>query len=584
MEYKIQFGSLNSKPQQTKPGKAFRIAILGDFSGKGNAGRVEVGEALAARKPLRVTHENIDSLLERLEVCLTLPAGTSGAQIEVPIKCMDDFHPDQLYSNVPLFEKLVSLRQRLQDPTTFAKAASAVQALASAPVEIGSSTSSRVSTSNSIPRGRIESFSDLIQLETKAHESAELKTLLRDVVREHVVSEMHGQAELIAAVDDSLSDLMRRLLHHPDFQAMESLWRSLDMLIHRLDIDHELEVVLYDINAAEFAADLASSTSLEETGIYRWLVESTALDASQGPLSLLVSNFVFEHIPPHAELLGRAAKIAACANAPFIASVDCSFLKKVNPQEIHPLVKESWSALRSLPESVYLGLVSPRFMLRWPYGKKTEPIDSFQFEEFTNQSGLSGMLWGNSALLAGMLLAQNFRENGLKNMQLGAILSVDDIPFYYFNDEHGDQIALPCTERLVNVRTAQLVTNQGVIPVLSIQGRSEVRLGGMHSVNGAPLAGPWAPVAIETGAPAMASETPASSDEPQAAEVESPPEASVDETPAPESSKTEAAAPAESDELDNLLASLEGDSADSADSTDSDSEMDAELAALLADL
>jgi type VI secretion system protein ImpC len=568
MEYKIQFGSLNAKPQQTKPGKAFRIAILGDFSGKGNSGRVEVGEALAARKPLRVTHENLDSLLARLEVCLKLPAGASGAMIDVPIKCMDDFHPDQLYSNVPLFEKLVSLRQRLQDPAIFPKAAAAVQALAGAPIEISKSAAARTSTSNAIPRGRIESFSDLIQLESRTHEAPELKTLLRDVVREHVVSEMHGQPELIAAVDESLSDLMRRLLHHPDFQAIESLWRSLDMLIHRLDIDHELEVVLYDINAAEFAADLASSSSLEETGLYRWLVEAPSMDASQGPLSMFVCNFVFEHIPPHAELLARAAKIAASATAPFIASVDCSFLKKIDPSETHPLVKESWQSLRNLPESVYLGLMTPRFMLRWPYGKKTEPIESFKLEEFTKKSGLSGMLWGNSAFLAGMVLGQNFRDNGLTGMKLGAILSVDEIPFYYYNDEYGDQVALPCTERLVNVRTAQQVTGQGIIPVLSLQGRSEVRLGGMHSVNGAPLAGPWAPVIIQSGMHLSPMETPVALT-PIPAPVAEP-------TPAAEASPA-----AEPDDLDALLASLDDSSgADSGGSSD----MDADLAALLADL
>ncbi|MEQ1824359.1 MAG: type VI secretion system contractile sheath large subunit [Pirellula sp.] len=574
MEYKIQFGSLNAKPQQSKPGKTFRIAVLGDFSGKGNSGRVDVGDALATRKPLRVNHENLDSLLSRLEVCLRLPAGNSGAMIEVPIKCMDDFHPDQLYRNVPLFEKLVSLRQRLQDPATFAKAAAAVQSLAGAPVELGLVATPRTSSSNTIPRGRIESFADLIQLESREYESPELKTLLRDVVREHVVAEMHGQSELLAAVDESLSDLMRRLLHHPDFQAMESLWRSLDMLIHRLEIDHELEVVLYDINAAEFAADLASSTSLEETGLYRWLVEAPSLDASHGPLSLFVCNFVFEHIPPHAELLARVAKIAASAGAPFLASVDCSFLKKLSPEDVHPLVKESWQSLRELPETVYLGLVTPRFMLRWPYGKKTEPIESFKLEEFTKRSGLSGMLWGNSAFIAGLLIGQNFRDNGLAGMKLGSVLTVDDIPFYYYNDEHGDQVALPCTERLVNVRTAQHVTSQGVIPALSIQGRSEIRLGGMHSVFGAPLAGPWAPVSIQAETALAPMEAPIAIPAPLPSEVAVPAEDTLANAPVAEPSM-------ESDELDSLLASLDD---SSGVSNASSSEMDSDLAALLADL
>ncbi len=570
MEYKIQFGSLNAKANLSKPGKTFRIAVLGDFSGKGNSGRVEIGDALAARKPLRVNPENLDSLLARLDVRLKLPAGSSGAIIEVPIKCMDDFHPDQLYSNVPLFEKLVSLRQRLQDPATFPKAAAAVHALADTSAGPSVSAAPRTSSSNAIPRGRIESFADLIQQETHAHDAPELKTLLRDVVREHVVSEMHGQAELIAAVDESLSDLMRRLLHHPDFQAIEALWRSLDLLIHRLEIDEELDVVLYDINAAELAADLASFSSLEETGLYRWLVEAPTLDASQGPLSMFVCNFVFEHIPPHAELLARAAKIAASAGAPLIASVDCSFLKKLSPEEVHPLTKESWQALRDLPESVYLGLTTPRFMLRWPYGKKTEPIESFKLEEFTQKSGLSGMLWGNSAFIAGLLIGQNFRDNGLSGMKLGSVLTVDDVPFYYYNDAHGDQVALPCTERLVNVRTAQHVSSQGIIPVLSIQGRPEVRLGGMNSVAGTLLAGPWAPVSIQGGSGLPPMEIPSQ----PSVKIASP--ASATEQPAP---NTEAAS--ESDELDSLLASLE---APASDSSDSSSEMDADLAALLADL
>lgn len=565
MEYHVQFGSLSSKSGPAKPGKSFRIAVVGDFSGKGNSGRVEIGDALAARKPLKVTHENIDSLLERLDVRLNLPAGASGSMIEVPIRCMDDFHPDQLYTNIPLFEKLIGLRDKLQDPATFPKAASAVRSLAESGGVAPVAPTSRVSKSTSIPRGRIESFADLIQLESREHEAPELKTLLRDIVGSHVVAEMHGQAELIAAVDESLSDLMRRILHHPDFQAMEALWRSLDLLIHRLEIDHELEVVLYDLNAAEFAADLASSSSLDETGLYKWLVEAPTLDAQQGPLSLFICNFLFEHIPPHAELLARAAKIASAAGAPFLASVDRTFLTKVDPDEVHPLVKSSWQSLRELPESVYLALTTPRFMLRWPYGKKTEPIDSFRFEEFTTKSGLSGMLWGNSAFLAGLLLGQTFRDQGLSGMKLGSVLTVDDIPFYYYNDAHGDQVALPCTERLVNVKTSQHVSSQGLIPVLSMQGRSEVRLGGLNSMSGRPLAGPWAPVSISSSGELTQMEIPPA-----------PAAAAPEQTTAPEP------LPGGMDELDSLLAALDEPAAPAADS--SGVEMDAELAALLADL
>src|ERR1051326_7687358 len=84
------------------------------------------------------------------------------------------------------------------------------------------------------------------------------------------------------------------------------------------------------------------------------------------------------------------------------------------PADLLPLVRQSWDALAKMPQAAYVGLVVPRFMLRNPYGEQTDPIDSFDFEEFTPQAGLSGMLWGNSAVIAGLLLGATFSQQGDK--------------------------------------------------------------------------------------------------------------------------------------------------------------------------
>ena len=126
-------------------------------------------------------------------------------------------------------------------------------------------------------------------------------------------------------------------------------------------------------------------------------------------------------------------------------------------------------------------------MLRWPYGAKTEPIDSFDFEEFTPQSGLKGMLWANGSILAGLLLGKTYSEQGLPAMKLGTIMSVGDIPFYYYTDPDGDQVALPSTERLVPEAAAAHVISQHFMPVLCIRGRPEIRLGSFQSLAGVDL-------------------------------------------------------------------------------------------------
>ncbi len=45
-----------------------------------------------------------------------------------------------------------------------------------------------------------------------------------------------------------------------------------------------------------------------------------------------------------------------------------------------------WKTLRSLPEANYLGLISPRYLTRLPYSEKTEPTETFYFEELTELS------------------------------------------------------------------------------------------------------------------------------------------------------------------------------------------------------
>ena len=285
---------------------------------------------------------------------------------------------------------------------------------------------------------------------------------------------------------------------------------------------------------------------------------------------MIAALYQFDLTPVHAELLGRVAQVAAAAGAPFFSAMAPDPLREPM-HEWHPLIKSAWSSLRALPASAYLGLATPRFLLRMPYGKKTDPIDAFAFEEFSRQSGLSGMLWGHPALLAADLLCKTWKRDS-KDFKLGSVASVGDMPVYVFTDADGDQIALPCTERMLNEKGAVQIATTGVNPVVSIRGRPEVRMGGFNSVAGGLIAGRWgavdvtAPRAAQAAAPAAAAPAaqPAAS---LAATAEDTAEldallASLDTPPAAASAEAPEAAPeaeeaaAAEDDLDALLASL----------------------------
>ena len=69
-------------------------------------------------------------------------------------------------------------------------------------------------------------------------------------------------------------------------------------------------------------------------------------------------------------------------------------------------------------------------------------------------------------------------------MKPGSVLTLGEMPFYYYTDSDGDQTALPCTERMLSSKMAELVSKHRFMPMLSMKGRPEVRLGGFGALSG----------------------------------------------------------------------------------------------------
>lgn len=595
MPYQVNFGNLavaRATPSPVKT-RTFRLAVLGDFSARAHRGEGATGPELGARRGRRVDVDNLDETMARLDIRLHLPLAGG----ELTVAAMDDLHPDQLYANLPVFRELSGLRARLKNASTFAKAAAEMQGwpglelpdLAPPP---------RTARGTAVPvDGKLSDFASLLdapvadRAPAAAGASSPLAELLRRAVAPHVVpAKDPRQDAMVAAVSASLSATMREVLHHPDFQATEALWRSVDLLVRRLELDEKLQVVLYDVTAEELAADLSRADALEDTGLYRMLVEAPAQDAHQGPFSAILGQYVFDETPPHAELLGRVAKIAAAAGAPFLAAVSPAVLEAKRGE--HPLIADAWGALRELPEAASVALTVPGFLLRLPYGKRTEPVDCFEFEEFTPEAGLRGMLWGNSATLAGVLLGTAFTRGGVR-MNPSGTLGMNEMPYYFFKDAAGDVTALPCTERLITERVMTAVAARGFLPVLAIRGAPEVRLAGFRSVAGTPLKGWWPPPPGFVPKPPPVVPEPTAAAEGEEGEApaagddftgETTPATGEGETATMEAPEATAEAAASGDpELDALLASLGGEAA-APPEPPAEGEMDPELAKLLAEL
>ena len=161
-------------------------------------------------------------------------------------------------------------------------------------------------------------------------------------------------------------------------------------------------------------------------------------------------------------------------------------------------------------------------------------------------------------------------------------MSLGDLPFHYVNDRHGDQVALPCTERNLTSEPTQLTLGRGFMPVVWIKGRNEVRLGSFRSLGGDEISGPWADAVPAPRTPPGAggqmnlSATLQGAQAEDGATSEAADSDDADLSDLDDLMADDAGGDADDGGLDDLLAGFGDDTDD-----DDDSEMDAELAALL---
>jgi type VI secretion system protein ImpC len=496
----------------------FCIAILGDFSGRANR-RISDVKTIGKRRAWLVDRDNFDEVLSRSGAEIQLPIEDSGS-LHLRFSELEDFHPDRIFERLEIFGKLRDLRGGLQDPATFQKAAEQLglrssdsapearkpdtatvgPAVASSAVQLASGSLLDEMIEQTEARGVTNRPQHSITRSTdEVHEFA------RRVVAQHLVSTPDPrQPEILAVIDRTIGSLMRAVLHNPDFQALEAAWRAAFLLVRQLETGSQLKLYLFDISKEELAADLCSVSDLRNTGIYRLLVEQTIETPGADLWAIIVGNYSFGSANEDAELLSRMAKIASRARAPFLAAASPSLLgcaslastpaSAPQPREWKSLPEDlarGWAELRHLPEADAVGLALPRFLLRLPYGRKTSPLESFDFEEFPEMPVHDDYLWGNPAFAAALLLGQSFSAAGWE-MRPGNVTEIEQLPLHIYL-KAGESESKPCAEVLLTEDAVERILEAGLMPLVSFKGRDRVRLVRFQSIADPPraLAGRW---------------------------------------------------------------------------------------------
>jgi len=487
-------------PANELPETPFRILIMADFSGKGTK------LPLSQRKPIRIDRDNFEEVLAKLAPSVRVPLGTSTPEpATISFRELEDFEPDRLFKQLKVFAALGDLRRRLHNPAQFADAAAEIKGWAAAsriaepeaPAPAPISTENLmehilgVSESSAAPR-EASSFVDNIL-------GTEWDRFIKQIVAPHLVSRTDPRlGDFAAVVDEAIGAQMRTILHHADFQALESVWRGLFLLVRRLDSDGQLQLSILDVSQEELAADIANVEDLAKTASFRHLVPEPRTGGTT-PWALIVGQYTFGSAIDDINTLANIAMIASAARAPFLAAAHCqllgcsTFWNNTEPREWQPDadLQSAWNQLRNMPEAKYLGLILPRFLLRLPYGKDAQPVEQFTFEEMPPEPPHQSYLWGNAAIAAALLLGESFTQSGW-SLRPGQSLQVDSLPIHIHLDD-GDRVQKPCAEVLLHNRAVERIVDTGLMALVSVQNRDAAMLARFQSVAASmqPLAGRW---------------------------------------------------------------------------------------------
>ena len=226
--------------------------------------------------------------------------------------------------------------------------------------------------------------------------------------------------------------------------------------------------------------DFEDSPEIVKSGLYRTVYSSEYGTFGGKPYGLLCSMEDFGPGPQDVELLGKCASVAAMSHAPFMANAAPQFFGETSFTEL-PKLKDlkslfegpqyaRWHSFRESEDARYVGLTLPRFLLRLPYGEKTVPVKSFNFDE-TVVGDHAKYLWGPSSIAFAARVADSFAKfrwcPNIIGPQSGG--AVENLPLHHYEAMGEIQTKIPTEVQLTERREYEL-SEEGFIGLVFRKG------------------------------------------------------------------------------------------------------------------
>jgi len=353
----------------------------------------------------------------------------------------------------------------------------------------------------------LDDFSSLLQKEFKPNDDVRasrietaVQTLAQQALADSAVigDDIFGTLDAMrSALDKKLSEQMNQILHHADFQQMESAWRGLNYLVMNTSTGKDMKIRVLNISKDECRRMFRQfrDAAWDQSPLFKKVYEAEFGQLGGQPFGAFVCDYAFDHSAPDLEVLKGLSKIGGAAHAPFISSAAPSLLGMQSWQELanpRDLAKQfdameyvAWRSFRESPDSRYMALTMPRFLGRPVYGAKTEPVEEFDFEEDVGGGEHDRHLWVNSAYAMGVRITEAFATFGwctrIRGVESGG--TVEGLPTAMFpTDDGGVDMKCP-TEIAISDRREAELSKAGLLALVHRKNTDQATFIGGQTLN-----------------------------------------------------------------------------------------------------
>lgn len=280
----------------------------------------------------------------------------------------------------------------------------------------------------------------------------------------------------IAELDYQISRQLDAVMHHEEFQAVESLWRGVKSLVDKTDFRQNVKIELLSMSKEELRQDFEDSPEIIQSGLYKHAYIDEYDTPGGEPIAALISAYEFDASAQDVALLRNISKVSAAAHMPFIGSAGPKFFLKESMEDV-AAIKDignyfdraeyiKWKSFRDTDDARYIGLVMPRVLGRLPYGPDTVPVRSFNYVEEVKGPDHDKYLWTNASFAFASNMVRSFINNGwcvqIRGPQAGG--AVQDLPIHLYDLGTGNQVKIPSEVMIPETREFEFA-NLGFIPL-----------------------------------------------------------------------------------------------------------------------